>query len=838
MAQISMPRPRVSVARITRSAFLVLLLYLAPAPSAAQQSRNVTLLAHMNNYSGYSSCWSYVHNDGREYAFELARSGAAVVRLTDPEHPVQVAFFNLVDSEWHEGRQYREWFYVTTELKDFGRSATGLTIINMQDPDNPRVVASYHSVLWGAHTIDIDTARGFLYAAGGSGDAGSGTYIYSLADPENPTLLTVYGDGFQNYVHTIHVQGMRGYASVQNQSVVRILDLTDPAHPVTLAEFQTPGGTTPGATVRGHTHSAWPSTDDRFLYVSDETSGVGLYVYDIQDLGNIRQVYRFEGMPARTIAHDPVVRGDLLFASYYAAGARVYNVSNPAWPVEIGYYDIFQGRDGGFVGCWEVAPLYPSGIFVASDTQTGLYVFRLNASYGIVRGTVAQAPNNGPPIPGAIVAQSSAGLSTVSFTDGRYAIAVAPSGSVSLSASQFAYRPETRVLSVAPGSDQTVDFGLRLSDAGTVSGFVRRAADSSPLSASEVQVIGTPLKTLTDPSGAYAFPTVPVGSYAIRCLSPGQVPATLSASVIKGKTTVVDFSTSNTLFYDDAEADRGWSLSDRFDDATRGLWARGAPNPTIYNRTGGLIQTDRDRTPDPGVACFVTGNAALNPTFSLTDCVAGGHTTLTSPVLHLGGVPSPRIALWRWYANYFFEFTPDDPLVTQLSNDGGQNWVSVDSLYDSEPGWQFTEIFVSDYFPAPGDVLLRFIASQTGDFGLVEAAIDDIAAYSGSGQAALAATIAGARSQPALVGRPFPSPTSAGASVEFSLSRATNVRADLFDVRGGLVRTLHDGVLPGGLHVLRWDGKLDNGLRAAAGVYWLRVDAGEVRRSSRVIVLR
>ena len=237
------------------------------------------------------------------------------------------------------------------------------------------------------------------------------------------------------------------------------------------------------------------------------------------------------------------------------------------------------------------------------------------------------------------------------------------------------------------------------------------------------------------------------------------------------------------------------------------------------------------------MACFLTGNAAIPPTFSITDAVLG-HTTLTSPPLHLGGVQSPRIGFWRWYANYFFEFTPDDPFVTQLSNDGGQNWVSVDSLYDSEPGWQFTEIPVANYFTTPGDVLLRFVAIQAGEFGIVEAAIDDIAAYPGSGQVALAATMARAQSSSALVGRPFPSPTLGGASIEFSLPRATEVRAELFDVQGRLVRTLHDGILPDGLQVLRWDGRLDNGLRAPAGVYWLRVNAGDVRKSSRLVVLR
>jgi choice-of-anchor B domain-containing protein len=814
---------------------MALFVSLPSATASAQQSRNVTLLSHMNLYDGYSSCWSYVHSDGREYAFELAKSGASVVRLTDPQHPVEVAFFNLVNSDWHEGRQYRNWFYITTESRDAGRAITGLTIVNMADPDHPRLVSSYHSDLASAHTIDIDLARGLLYAAGATGSSGQGTYVYSLADPENPALLAVYGDAFPNYIHTIHVTGTRGYASMPILGVVRILDLTDPAHATTIAEFKTPAGSN-----HGLTHSSWESVDGRYLYVSDSIDRFGLYVFDVQNLAEIHQVYSFEGMPFRSIPHDPVARGNLLFASWYTSGARVFDISNPAWPVEIGFYDTFPGIDGGEEGCWEVAPMFPSGIFIASDRQTGLYVFRLNATYGIVRGTVRQA-SNGPTISGAVIRQLPDGPSTVSFSDGRYSIAVPPGG-VTLSVSKFGYDSATQPATVAAGSDQTLDMNLRLSDAGSVSGVVSRASDAATLSGADLQIVGTPLKTTTNASGAYSFPSVPAGTYSVRCTRPGQVPATLTAIVIKNKATALSVALSNPLTYDDAEADRGWVVGDRLDDATRGIWVRAVPNGVIYQRTGEQVQTDRDRTPDPGAACFVTGNAIPSCPYCVFDDDVSGRTTLTSPAFHLGGVADPRIGYWRWFANYFYSDTPDDPLVTQLSNDAGRTWTSIDSLYDLPQGWQYAEIKVSDFFPNPGDILVRFIASKP-DFGVFEAAIDDISSYPGGG-AALAAAMPGAAGMPsaaaglvARVGRAYPSPTRGGATIEMTLPAAANVRADIFDVSGRLVRSLVAGSLPAGDHWLTWDGRLSNGQRAPAGRYWLRTSAGStVTRSSLVIV--
>ena len=49
---------------------------------------------------------------------------------------------------------------------------------------------------------------------------------------------------------------------------------------------------------------------------------------------------------------------------------------------------------------------------------------------------------------------------------------------------------------------------------------------------------------------------------------------------------------------------------------------------------------------------------------------------------------------------------------------------------------------------------------------------------------------------------------------------------------------MHDGILPSGLQTLRWDGKLGDGSAPAAGVYWLRINANGVRKTSRLVVVR
>lgn len=809
--------------------FGLALLLLASGNAAAQQSRNVTLLSHMDLYEQYSSCWSYVHHDGREYGIVFATTGASIVRLTNPQNPVEVAFIGLRTSDWHEARQYRNWLYVTTEVFNGARSGNGLDIISMADPDRPKVVGAFHPGINFAHTVEIDTTRAILYAPGGP----DGMAIYSLADPESPVQIGLYpGTWFGvGYIHTIYTHGTRGYASNVYDRVENILDLTDPAHPTILASIPTPTGLT---------HSSWTSGDQRYLYVTEEVNGARLYVYDIQDLSNIRQVYKFEELGPRTTPHDPVIRGNLAFVSYYTAGVHILDVSNPAWPVEVAFYDTFSGPDGGYNGCWEAAPMFPSGIFIASDIQTGLYVLRPELNYAIVRGVVSEAMN-GPLVPGVTVAQSQTGAATHSYSDGRYAIAVSPGAAVSLQTTMFGYDPLVKTVAAPASSDQTLALKIRRSDAGSVSGVVRRAADQRPLREAEIQILGTPLTAMTDAAGAYTISSLPAGTYQVRCLCPGQVPKAAAVTVSKGRSSTLSFSLASASYYDDAESDRGWLLSASGDDATRGLWIRDVPLGTTEVRTGLQVQTDHDRSPAPGTKCFVTGNrVSPDATFFFDQTVTGGKTTLTSPALHTGGIQDPRVGFWRWYVNFAGDFDPDDPFVTQLSGDGGATWASVDSLLFSEPGWQYVEIPVANYVPNPGDVMIRFIAMDQAARSFVEAAIDDISIYSGAGTSpAQAASIADGMSAPAaLVGRFRPSPTRGSASLELSLAKATRVRADLFDVQGKLVRTVQDGLMPQGLQTLRWDGRLDDGNAAAAGVYWFRVNAAGVVRTSRLVVLR
>jgi WD40-like Beta Propeller Repeat len=74
--------------------------------------------------------------------------------------------------------------------------------------------------------------------------------------------------------------------------------------------------------------------------------------------------------------------------------------------------------------------------------------------------------------------------------------------------------------------------------------------------------------------------------------------------------------------------------------------------------------------------------------------------------------------------------------------------------------------------------------------------------------------------------RANPNPSSVETRLELGLPVAGIVRVDLFDLMGRRLRTLVNGRMVAGLHMLTWDGRGSDGTLASAGIVFARVTAG------------
>jgi hypothetical protein len=79
----------------------------------------------------------------------------------------------------------------------------------------------------------------------------------------------------------------------------------------------------------------------------------------------------------------------------------------------------------------------------------------------------------------------------------------------------------------------------------------------------------------------------------------------------------------------------------------------------------------------------------------------------------------------------------------------------------------------------------------------------------------------------------YPNPFNPVTRIDFSLNRTTEVTLEIFNVLGQHVETLVDGRREVGRYTVSWDGR-----RAASGVYFYRLTAGEYVTTRKMLLLK
>jgi flagellar hook assembly protein FlgD len=83
-----------------------------------------------------------------------------------------------------------------------------------------------------------------------------------------------------------------------------------------------------------------------------------------------------------------------------------------------------------------------------------------------------------------------------------------------------------------------------------------------------------------------------------------------------------------------------------------------------------------------------------------------------------------------------------------------------------------------------------------------------------------------------------PNPLGSHSQVRFWTSGQAEAKLTLYDVQGRLQRTLLSGQVPGGEHVMAWDGRNAYGQRLPAGVYFFRLEAAGRVFTEKAVLLR
>lgn len=777
------------------------------AAGSMAQNLNVVSNSHLT-YPGQTcaNICGYVDSTGKEYALVGASFGMSIVDVSNPAAPVEVIQIPGIHNLWREIKVRGFYAYVTTE------GGGGLQIINMRSLPNAAGIV-YHnwtgdgagSGLTSIHALHIDKNFVYLY---GSNLFSGGAYVADITDPWTPTYVGNYQNTTSPYVHDGYVRNDTLYAGHIYNGFFSVVDFTNKAAPVELANQTTPGV---------FTHNTWLSKDSKTLFTTDEVANSFLTSYDVSNLGSISELDRIQSNPgSNSFVHNvhiiQVGGNDYAVTSWYSDGFTITDVGRPQNMIQVGNYDTYSSSCGGEVGAWGVYPFLPSGTIVVSNINEGLYVLSptyVRACY--LEGNVTDL-SSGLPINGVKVEiLSAAGKQSLSNIAGDYKTGMpSPGGTYSIKFSKPGYNSTTITgVVLAAGVVTPLNATLSIGTSFAVTGNVKDIATTLPIANAKVRISNSnfTFNGTTDAAGNYTFPSVFADSYDVVISKWGYETSCLSNQTINSGTGALSTQLTSG-YYDDYSLDLGWTVSST---ATSGAWERGVPLGTFNNCIA--ANPGFDDSTDCSNMAFVTGNTGV--TASDMD-VDNGNTRLTSPVFDLSSYIDPYVEYSRWFYNGGGSGAPNDSISIYLSN--GTTTVLLDyanSTFVGSSSWIHKTFKVSSVITPSATMTLMV---RTGDLAssghIVEAGFDKFLVSEGP------TGISEHNTQNTSGVNVYPNPFTNETTIAYKLKNKIGVGASIviFDVTGRVVSTIP---------VTQSEGTVSISPAVNSGIYYIRILNGD-----------
>ena len=364
--------------------------------------------------------------------------GVRVYDLSDPRNPDLVSTFAdgsdpRLAGSWTEKVQVRkvrspsfQGELAAVSFQDCAPGGfTGIGLYDVTDPTDPQLLSLREDGTFGVHELWLQSRgpKAYVYEAAiftevdafesgeDPADVNPEFRIIDVSDPRNPvqvgdwsawrdqgvTPLEGIGADPVNFVHSVYVERKIAYVSYWDYGTV-MLDVRDPSNPVFL------GRTEFGEGAEGNAHSAWTAEGGNLLIQTDEDfdptpspdaeTGWGYgHIYDVSDKANPVELSTLK-LPSTTqfpppgpgdfTVHDPKVKGNTLYTSWYTEGVVIWDIADPSNPEKIGQFIppekaedplgvFFPGEE--FTEIWGVFPY--RNYVLASDMNNGLWIFKV-----------------------------------------------------------------------------------------------------------------------------------------------------------------------------------------------------------------------------------------------------------------------------------------------------------------------------------------------------------------------------------------------------------------------------------------------------------------------------
>ena len=338
---------------------------------------------------------------GTDYALVGSAEGVIFVDISDPKRPDVLGILPTASTDggdfWRDIKVYADHAFVVSENEDHPMQVFDLAELRGASGYNVfAAVAEYFgpagNEIGHAHNIAINTDIGHAYIVGTDSFAG-GLHIVDVTDPANPTFAGGFdGHGYTHDTQCLQYSGPD--ADYQGRSLcfssnatfdgspffntLSIVDVTDPANPVPIAEADYPGD--------GYSHQGWLTPDQSYFLHNDELDELFFGVNTTTRIFDVRNLD--DPVLTSTVAHDTTAighnvytEGRYMFASNYTAGLRVFDITDVASGElpEVAYFDLYPENDNAAFegGTWSNYPYFgQKGVVAVASIDRGLFILQ------------------------------------------------------------------------------------------------------------------------------------------------------------------------------------------------------------------------------------------------------------------------------------------------------------------------------------------------------------------------------------------------------------------------------------------------------------------------------
>jgi hypothetical protein len=252
-------------------------------------------------------------NSGGLYLPDKCAGALQIVDVSRPDSPVQRSCQKTSDLPISMAAD-ENYAY-------FSSSKGNLVIMDISLPGTARKINAYNTDFFG----DVKIAGDHLYMA-------TRDDKFRILDVSNPSFPRETGrydslnaiGGTRNAIDTVVVSGKYAYVTVEDTGI-QILDISDPAQPTLVGTYNVEG------VINQISHSS------NHIYAATDSNG--LQVIDVVNPVNPKKIGAYES-PHSVINLE--VQNNLLYAAAGENGLRIIDASNPAMPVEIGNHHLSQ----------------------------------------------------------------------------------------------------------------------------------------------------------------------------------------------------------------------------------------------------------------------------------------------------------------------------------------------------------------------------------------------------------------------------------------------------------------------------------------------------------------